>query len=164
MGIEGQGLAGWLGRRMSERGLGQRELAQATGLAVGTIWRILHGRGRPRRPIIETLAAYFGDDPVVIEAEAGLLALADAPAEARAEAAEILRGLYRLPPADRAAILHQINGILDLLPAAAPGDVRAPHASGDAPPARPSAESRPAGTESPPPRSRRRPRASQSGS
>jgi hypothetical protein len=69
----------------------------------------------PRAEIVTELAEYFGEDPVTVLSLAGLSALDAAPAEARAEAATLLRRLYALKPADRFAILKQLNEILDFL-------------------------------------------------
>ena len=73
------------------------------------------------------LAEYFGADPAAVLAEVGLSALDAAPPEARAEAAELLRRLYALPAADRAAILKQVNEILEFLQA--PSDAGAARAA-----------------------------------
>ena len=108
-------LARWLRERMAERGLGQRQLARFSGVSVGTISAILHGRVTPRADVVAALAGYFGADPAAVLAQSRLAALEAAPPEARSEAAALLRRLYALAPADRSRIMRQINGILDLL-------------------------------------------------
>jgi transcriptional regulator with XRE-family HTH domain len=108
-------LAQWLAARMSERGFSQKQLAKYARVSQGSIRRILRGEATARGDAIVHLAEYFGDNPVQLLAEAGLSDLAGVPAEARAEAAQLLQRLYALAPHDRAAIMHQVNEILDFL-------------------------------------------------
>jgi len=107
-------LAEWLRDRLQERSLSQRQLAQQTDIATGTISTILHGHV-PGLTIINTLADFFGADAGTVLEIAGFLQLSDVPGELPAEIKDIVRRLYRLPTRERNAILKQVNQLLDLL-------------------------------------------------
>lgn len=111
----GAGLAAWLKTRMDGRGLSQRQLALYAGISPSTVSRILRGEVAPRIDIVVGLAEYFGEDPLEALAQNGLSSLDAAPADVRALAADLLRRLYALKPADRAFILRKLNEILDFL-------------------------------------------------
>lgn len=103
-------LASWLDGHMRARKLNQHRLAAQTGIASGTIWRIWHGH-IPQPRFLVTLADFFGEDFGTVLEIAGLVRLADLPAEIR----NMLRPLFSLPEKERNAILRQFEGVLDLL-------------------------------------------------
>ena len=89
-------LAAWLRDRLRERNLSQRQLAAQTGIATGTISTTLHGH-IPRPSLFVILAPFFGESAGTVLELAGLLELADLPAELPAEIRNMLHRLYRLP-------------------------------------------------------------------
>lgn len=103
-------LASWLDGHMRARKLNLHQLATQTGIASSTLWRIRHGH-IPQPRLIMTLADFFGEDFGTVAEIAGLVRLADLPAEVRS----MLRPLFSLPEKERNAILRQFGRLLDLL-------------------------------------------------
>jgi plasmid maintenance system antidote protein VapI len=113
-------LSQWLSEQMRDRSLGRNALARRSGVSEATLTRIIRYDHVPGPDMIFTLADFFGADRDTVLEIAGLVQLSDLPAEMPAEIRDLARRLYRLPPADRQAILRHFDQTLKLVEDRAP--------------------------------------------
>ena len=108
-------LAEWVEAQMRARNLSRNELSRQSGVAVGTLTRLLRYDHVPGPDILGRLADTFGADRDTVLELAGLVRLSDLPDELPPEVRDLARRLYRLDSRDRQAILDQFDGILKLV-------------------------------------------------
>ncbi len=100
---------------MTEHRVGRNRLSREAGVAAGTVSRILLYDHIPGPDTMCALADYFHVDRDTALELAGIVQLSDLPKDLPPEVRDLTRRLYRLPPADRTAIMRQFDGILRLL-------------------------------------------------
>lgn len=104
----------WLRDHLHARDLTQQQLAAQTGIAIGTISRLMHGQ-IPDPEIIVALADFFGEDADALLEGAGVLQLSALKGELPPEIKGLASRLFRLPKPERQAIQRQVDALLDLL-------------------------------------------------
>jgi transcriptional regulator with XRE-family HTH domain len=113
-------LAKWLRSHLDEDHLKQNELARKLKLSSGTLTAIMRYGHVPSADIVKQLAFFFEDDPDTVLEIAGIVKLSDAPGELPPRLRGVVRRIYRLPEDDQEALMHQVEGLLQILESRGP--------------------------------------------